>query len=108
MRKDFMRLPKLILILIFYRLYPVAVIMLAVVRDRLFSQCSHFPPFIMKYVLTKTCDLIENRTGTCAAVVLLLRIILVTVNVSGEGKQHWCFSCGQTCYLLLNQLSKAW
>ena len=98
MKKDFIRLPKLILILIFsfYRLYPVAVIMLSVVKDRLFSQCSHFPPFVMKCVLSKTCALIENRTETCAVALLLLRIILMSVNVSGEGKQHWCFSCGQT------------
>jgi len=83
MKKDFIRLPKLILTLIFsfYRLYPVAVIMLSVVKDRLFCQCSHFLPFIMNYVLSKTCALVENRTETIAVVLLLLRITLMTVNV---------------------------
>lgn len=85
MKNDFIRLPKLILMLIL--MYPVAVIMLSVVKDRLFSQCSHFPPPIMKYVLSKTCALIENRTETIS-VALLLRIIPMSVNVSGEGKQH--------------------
>lgn len=99
MKKDFVRLPKLILILIFsfHRLYAVAVITLSVVKDRLFSQCSYFPPFITKYVLSKTCALIENRTEASAVALFLLRIILMSVNVSGEGKKHWCFSCGQTC-----------
>lgn len=50
LKKDFFRRSNLILILIFslYRLYPVAVIILSVVKDRLFSQCSHLPPLIRK------------------------------------------------------------
>lgn len=86
MKKDLIRLPKLIFILIFsfYRLH-LAVIMLSVFKDRLFSQCSHFPPFIMKYFLSKTCALIEKRTETCAVALLLLRIIPMSVDVSEEG-----------------------
>lgn len=86
MKKDLIRLPKLIFILIFsfYRLH-LALIMLSVFKDRLFGQCSHFPPFIMKYVLSKTCALIENRTETCAVALLLLRIIPMSVDVSEEG-----------------------
>lgn len=96
----------LILIFSFYRLYPVAEIMVAVVKDRLFSQCSPFPPFIRKYVLSKTSALIENRTETIAVALLLLRNFFMSVNVSWEGKQHWWCSCGQTHQPLSDQPSK--